>query len=87
MLNVENSLLRDIEEYCNLNNISDIEKQVNDFIRVGFNIAKYGNTPFNNFKIENNTSNEVGINSSSQDENIHLKNENVKKKVRIIKNK
>lgn len=40
-LTLDNEFLK----YCELNNIDNIEKFAIDTFRIGFNIAKYGNTP------------------------------------------
>ena len=38
-------LLSEIREYAVVNNIEDSDKLVNDLLRIGFNIKKYGLSP------------------------------------------
>lgn len=39
-------LEREIREYCTLNKIEDFELQVEKFIQIGFNVTRFGNSPF-----------------------------------------
>jgi len=50
---MDESLVKEIKEYCKLNNIEDIDRFINSCLRKGFNILKYGLSPIDNFKIEN----------------------------------
>lgn len=43
---IDKSLLEEIKEYCKINNIDNIKKEINKILKIGFNIIKYGNTPF-----------------------------------------
>lgn len=45
-MKISKKLKSEIEEYCKLNNIKDVEKFISKNIEVGFNIEKYGNSPF-----------------------------------------
>lgn len=45
-------LLGQIEEFCRLNNIQDVDKVVNRCLMDGFNILKYGLDPIDNKNIE-----------------------------------
>lgn len=47
-MDINKKLLKDIEEYCKFNNIEDIEKEVNNILRVGFNVIRFGTKPFDN---------------------------------------
>ena len=47
------SIKKDIERYCKINNISDVDAFIDDCLIKGFNIVKYGLTPKENFDIEN----------------------------------
>lgn len=42
MLKIDRDLLSDIQDYCRLNEINDVEQYVNKLIRNAFNIEKYG---------------------------------------------
>lgn len=82
---INEKLLKEITEYCNINNIKDIESKINEFLRIGFNIEKYGNSPFYETfpKIaETKEIKKEEINKKVND----VKEEKPKKKVRIIKN-
>lgn len=46
-------LYSEIMEYCELNNIKNVDKFVNDCLLSGFNIVRYGNSPFDNIKRQN----------------------------------
>lgn len=39
-------LYKEIEEYCKFNNISSINKEIESFLRTGFNLVKFGSSPF-----------------------------------------
>jgi DNA repair exonuclease SbcCD ATPase subunit len=43
---INGDLVKQIEEYCELNNIPDTNKYINQLLRDGFNVAKYGSGPF-----------------------------------------
>jgi len=47
------SLENDIMEFCNLNDIKDINSFLVNCLRDGFNIIKYGSSPQDNFNKEN----------------------------------
>ena len=49
-------LKKEIEAYCKLNKIDDVESFREECLRQGFNIIKYGISPQDNFKKENNIS-------------------------------
>jgi hypothetical protein len=40
---------KDFVDYCTLNKIEDIEKYAKDVFNRGFNLVKYGNSPFGSF--------------------------------------
>lgn len=46
-------ILEEIKEYCALNRIEDVEGFVAECTNDGFNIAKYGFSPFDNMSREN----------------------------------
>ena len=48
------NLKEEVEAYCRLNKISDVESFREECLRQGFNIIKYGISPQDNFKKENN---------------------------------
>ena len=48
------NLKKEIETFCRLNKIDDVEFFREECLRQGFNIIKYGISPQDNFKKENN---------------------------------
>lgn len=50
-------IVKEIKNYCRINNISDVDGVINKCLIQGFNILKYGISPQNNFNIENNIGN------------------------------
>lgn len=51
---MDDKLIKEITEFCKLNNIEDIDGQINACLRKGFDILKYGTSPIDNYKIEKN---------------------------------
>ena len=51
---MDDKLIQEITNFCKLNDIEDVEKQINACLRKGFNILKYGTSPIDNYKIEKN---------------------------------
>ena len=51
---MDDKLIKEITEFCYLNDIEDVEKQINACLRKGFDILKYGTSPIDNYKIEKN---------------------------------
>lgn len=47
-MKLNDRLLGEIREYAVANNIEDMDKLVNDLLRTGFNIKKYGASPMLN---------------------------------------
>lgn len=45
MLNIKKQLYSDIEAYCKLNDITDVNKYCNDLLEKAFVSEKYGNVP------------------------------------------
>ena len=87
---------KEIETFCRLNKIDDVESFREECLRQGFNIIKYGISPQDNFKKENNIGSIVKddvraekgvksehVNDASNNENIEKPK---KKKIKIIKN-
>ena len=94
------NLKKEIEAYCKLNKIDDVESFREECLRQGFNIIKYGISPQDNFKKENNINTKVNdvsngdvqeVSPKKEDETVYVtsNNENVekpkKKKIKIIK--
>jgi hypothetical protein len=87
---------KEIETFCRLNKIDDVESFREECLRQGFNIIKYGISPQDNFKKENNIDTIVkdDVREEKRDKSEHVNdtsnNENVekpkKKKIKIIKN-
>ena len=80
---INNKLYQEIKEYCELNNIEDINKEINRLLRIGFNIEKYGTSPFS-FISEHKVKEYIDENPIV--ENINKVEEAPKKRIRIIKN-
>lgn len=57
----EDKLYNEIKEYCNLNGIDDIEAFSYKCLLDGFNIVRYGMSPSDNIKKQNNVSNDVEV--------------------------
>ena len=89
------NLKKEIEAYCRLNKIDDVESFREECLRQGFNIIKYGISPQDNFKKENNIGSIVkdDVREEKGDKSEHVNdtsnNENIekpkKKKIKIIK--
>lgn len=45
-MKINPKLLKSIEEYCKFNHIEDIEKEINNILQTGFNIIRFGTSPF-----------------------------------------
>ena len=90
------NLKKEIETFCRLNKIDDVESFREECLKQGFNIIKYGISPQDNFKKENNIDTIVkdDVREEKRDKSEHVNdtsnNENVekpkKKKIKIIKN-
>ena len=95
-IKVNEKLYNEIVEYCEYNNIQDIEKEINIFLRTGFNIEKYNTSPFLSQQkcvVEENVIEENKIVETTTIEpigevlNMPIEQNVIKKKkVRIIKN-
>lgn len=83
---------KEIETFCRLNKIDDVESFREECLRQGFNIIKYGISPQDNFNKENNIDSIVkdDVRDKSEHVNDTSNNENIekpkKKKIKIIKN-
>lgn len=87
---------KEIETFCRLNKIDDVESFREECLKQGFNIIKYGISPQDNFKKENNIDTIVkdDVREEKRDKSEHVNdtsnNENIekpkKKKIKIIKN-
>jgi hypothetical protein len=44
-MEIKENILKEIKQYCELNNIDDIGTFINKIILTGFNIEKYGSSP------------------------------------------
>lgn len=51
-INIDSNIINKIKEYCILNN-KDFDYELNDIIKIGFSIKKYGNSPFQKMKEQN----------------------------------
>lgn len=90
-MKINEKLYKDIVQYCEYNNISDIDEEINKYIQIGFNVVRFGATPFQEYNEE-----KVKITKIEKEEIISEKIEKPlvnsselpkKNKIRIIKNK
>lgn len=79
---INNKLLQEIEEYCKINNINDIKKEINKMLRIGFNFEKYGDVNFYRQTIKE----KVQEKEEEVQEVKEAIQEKPKKRIRIIKN-
>lgn len=98
MVNLDINLLDNIKTYCELNN-KDLDYEINDMLKIGFSIKKYGNSPFQKMKeqmgkpIAESIQEDKNIAEEKTEEkpkeNIKKENNQEKpvKKIRVIKNK
>ena len=80
---IDEKLYKEIKEYCILNNIENVEKEINRLLKIGFNYEKYGNSPF--YKKQNIEENNIEVVEERVEKQEEIK-EKPKKRVRIIKN-
>ena len=53
-IDIDENLYNEIVQYCKLNNIKNVKKEISRFALIGFNIDRYGEKPFAKFhKVEN----------------------------------
>lgn len=74
---MNNILLDKIKEFCQLNDISDVDCFIDELIEIGLSVKKYGNSPF----IGQTTPQKSDINSQPIRESTPTSN---KPKIRII---
>lgn len=99
-MDINKKLLKEIENYCNFNNIENIEEEINNMLRVGFNVIRFGTKPFDNnqeikevvvkktTKVKKKTDEVISETISEDKKEVELIEQQPKsKKVRIIKNK
>jgi hypothetical protein len=48
MEQIDKNILREVIEYCKINNIDNTNEFLNKLVRMGFNFEKYGSTPISN---------------------------------------
>ena len=97
---IEEKILNDIKEYCSYNNIDDIKTEVNRLLLIGFNVMRFGTSPFKKYDENEIVKKEkkktikkekvtqvVEENIKDEDNKTEVPVVEVKKKVRIIKNK
>lgn len=73
MVDINNNLLNNIKNYCKINNIEDINSVINGCLEKGFNILRFGNSPFERMQMEKNTISSVTYNSEKQELEITTK--------------
>lgn len=78
----------EIKEYCQLNNIDDVDAFITQCIIKGFNIFKYGTCPADNVKRQNGSTSEdmseQENKSSNTGENILVQDKTIVRKKRKI---
>ena len=75
-------LEKEIKEYCQLNNINDVAGFITQCMLIGFNTVKYGVSPQDNVKRENN---EFDTKSTNKVKKEKTKKEPIKISKRTIK--
>ena len=75
-IKIRNTLMKDIEDYCKINNINNIENFINDLLSKYFMIEKYGERPFS----EESKKNKANKNNKTEENIIKI----TKPKVKII---
>lgn len=99
-MEINKKLLKDITQYCNLNEIENIEEEINKYIQIGFNVIRFGTAPFQEYQEEvvikkqktvKNKKEEISSEKTEdiKEEILQESEEEIKpkKKIRIIKNK
>lgn len=100
-MEINKKLLKDITQYCNLNEIENIEEEINKYIQIGFNVIRFGTAPFQEYQEEKVTVKKQKTVNNKKEEIFSEKIEDIKeeiiqeseeeikpkKKIRIIKNK
>ena len=99
-MEINKKLLNDIIQYCNLNEIENIEEEINKYIQIGFNVIRFGTAPFQEYQEEvvikkqktvRNKKEEICSEKTEdiKEEILQESEEEIKpkKKIRIIKNK
>ena len=88
-MNIDDDLYDNIVKYCELNN-KNLNVEINNMLRIGFSIVKYGSSPFQKmkeqFRKESVQSLEHEKQEKSKESTVEV-SEKPKKTIRIIKNK
>ena len=99
---ISEKLYKEIEQYCIVNKIEDIPKEVNNILQIGFNVIRFGMSPFQKPQIQEECIQNVieekfppkkrgrkpkVIEVEKEEKKEEVVVEQPKKKVRIIKNK
>lgn len=82
-ITIDSKLYDEIAKYCELNEIKDISKFINNCIQQAFSVVKFGVTPKDNIRRET-----LGIKEPEKKETQEIKKEEtpvVKRKLRVIK--
>lgn len=45
-MDIDNKLLNNIQDYCKLNEINDIDKFINELLNIGLTVKKFGTSPY-----------------------------------------
>ena len=92
-MNIDDYLYNDIVKYCELNN-KDLNEEINNMLKIGFSIVKYGNSPFQKMKEQMKNESVKPLEQEKVLEEPEKNEETVtqiadkpKKTIRIIKNK
>ena len=98
---INDKLYKEIEQFCKLNNIDDVEQEINTILQIGFNVIRFGVSPFQqtvNIPQEEEVKEEAKVPKKrgrkpkqtivEEKQEVDIKTEEPQKvKVRIIKNK
>lgn len=86
-MEIKDPIIDEIKAYCKLNDIKNVKDQILRFIKVGFDIEKFGTSPFNNFQRENEISEDIKPDTKEKQEAPKPKPTigQEKQKIRIIK--
>lgn len=81
MAKKKSKIMIDIEEYCNLNGIKNIDEFVEYLLKTAFYIEKYGITPIPNISGNSDKKNE----NKKLENKINNENSKPKNKIKIVK--
>lgn len=81
LINIPESLYISIVEYCDFNNHSNYEEEIIRLLKIGFNVDKFGATPFSKFNVNKHTEEDTLSNKETQKEVIVKIEDEVKSEI------